>query len=187
MSQYPFGSMGPLGVMKSLGYLSPTVSQWCLGSMRSHSSAMLSLVPQCHNGLLVPRSTTVSNMFPSFHESLRSSTGPWIPWSLQCHNGPIIPQGPALSQCSAWFHKALQCHSGLCGSTRTQSVTMYSLLPCSPTVSQWPLGSMVPCRTQCHSGPLSSTRPCSVTMAPCFPRALQCHNHHRITQAGKDL
>ncbi|CAN8180779.1 unnamed protein product [Coccothraustes coccothraustes] len=64
---------------------------------------------------------------------------------------------------------------------------MDSLLPFSPTVSPWLLGSVLPCHTQCHHGPLSATRPRSVTMAPCFPRALQCHNHQRINQAGKDL
>ena len=158
MLQCPFGSMGPLGFTESLRSLGPAVSQWILASMRSRSAAMLSLVPHCHNGLLVPRGTMVSNMFPSFHESLRSRTGPLVPW------------GPAVSQ---WPHHY----------TRSCSVTMLCMVPQGPAMSQWPLGSVVPCRTQCHSGPLSSTRPCSVTMAPCFPRAMQCHNHHRITQA----
>ena len=98
----------------------PAVLQWILASMRSHSAAMLSLVPQCHNGLLVPRGSTVSSMFPSFHESLGSGTGPLGPWVLQCHNGPIITRGPG-------------------------SVTMLCMVPQGPAVSQWPLASLGPC------------------------------------------
>ena len=153
---------------------------------------MLSLVPQCHNGLLVPRGTTVSNMFPSFQESLRSSTGPLVPWALQCHNGPIITRGPALSQCSAWSHKALQCHSCLCGSMRSLSIPMNSLvLQChngalvtqDPAVSPGTLGSMghhsvtivplVPRVLAMEQWPLDSIGPQAITRLSLVP---QCHN-----------
>ena len=158
------------GVTKSLGFLSPTMSHWCLGPPGPCSVTMdpwLHEVSQCsnallgsrvsHNGLLVPRGTTVSNRFPSFHESLRSNTGPLVPWS------------PAVSQ---WPHHYM----------RSCSVTMLCMVPQGPAVSQWPLGSMRPPSAtmnslvlQCHNGAL-------VTQDPAVsPGTLGSMGHHSVT------
>ena len=134
----------------------PAVSQWILGSMRSLSTAMLSLVPQCPTAL-VPRGTMVLNMFPSCHESLRSNTG------------TLVPRGPAVSQ---WPHHY----------TKSCSVTMLCMVPQGPAVLQWPLGSMRPPSTtmnsfvqQCHNGAL-------VTQDPAMsPETLGSMEHHSVT------
>ena len=51
------------------------------------------------------------------------------------------------------LHKVLLCHNALHGSTRPCSVTVASVVPQGPRVSQW-----TPCfhvSPQCHSGPLA--------------------------------
>ena len=151
--------MAPLGFTESLRSLGSAVSQWILVSMRSHSAAMLSLVPQCHSVLLVPRGTTVPNMFPSFHKSLRSSTGPLDPWGPAVSQWPhhytrsfsvtmlcMAPQSPAVSQWPLWFHKDPQCHNGPLAlwCHVTHSVTLVLSVPHGPAVSQWPLASPGP-------------------------------------------
>ena len=144
--------------------------------MRSRSAAMLSLVPQCHNDLLVPKGTTVSNMFPSFQESLRINIGPLIPRGTTVSQWPhdytrscsvtmlcMVQQGPAVSQWHLWFHEDPECHNGLLASMYPHSVTAVPWFSQDPAVSQWRLWS--PKDPQCHSGPL----------------ALWCHVVHSVT------
>ena len=114
-------------VPQILGPCSVTMDPW-FHEVSQCSNALLGSTVS-HSSLLVPRGTMVSNVFPSFHESLRSSTGPLVPW------------GPAVSQ---WPHQ----------STRSCSVTMLCMVPQGPSMSQWPLW----CNEdpECHNGLLAS-------------------------------
>ena len=113
-------------------------------------------------------------------------------WVLECYNGLHDFMRPLSVAVSLWFHGSSWFPKSLgslgltnwvsqiaLGPTRPCSVTMdpwfhevsqYSNALLGSTVSQWPLGSVVPCHIQCHHGPLSSPGPCSVTIITESPR-----------------
>lgn len=138
----------------------PAVSQCPLGSMR----------PQSANGLL---GGAESQWSPGYTRSCSVTSGPWFHGAPQCHSCSLVPWVPTVSQCPhsytrscsvtvvPWFHWAPGSHKGLLGSagsqwllgsTRPHSVTVASVVPRGPRLSQWtPWFHLVP---QCHNGPL---------------------------------
>lgn len=106
---------------------------------------------------------------------------------LQCHNVPSDPGGPKESQESLLFHEVLQCHSG-------------PLVPCSPTVHNWPLGSMRPGTIRmaplCHGAQalalcIPETHPGLLSIRKAFPlfvlTCLQCLHCSALTGAWRHL
>lgn len=87
-SQWPLVSMGPCTVTMVVSYwilgsMTPRcvklasiwgsiVSQWSIASMRPCRVTGVSLVPQYHNGSLVPWELTMSEGSPWFHDALQS-------------------------------------------------------------------------------------------------------------------
>ena len=156
---------------------------------------VLSEAPWCHNGPSVPLGLMVSQCLIGSVRPNDDKVASWFHEDPWCHNAQFALLGLMVSQWDIGSMRQYLVSQWTLGSLRPHGNCLLILL--GFLVSQWPLTSMrpngitvvlwfyeVPIVPYWALGSVSSH---SVTMAPCIPRVLQCHNHHRITKAGKEL